>query len=102
MTLHQEIDRGTPARTGAPVTLTIDGISITVPEGTSIMHAASLIERDIPKLCASDNLEAWGSCRMCLVEIEGVRGTPPPAPPRCARAWSSPPRTPNWKNCARA
>lgn len=76
MTLHQEIDRGTPARTGAPVTLTIDGISITVPEGTSIMHAASLIERDIPKLCASDNLEAWGSCRMCLVEIEGVRGTP--------------------------
>ncbi len=76
MTLHQEIDHGTPAREGAPVTLTIDGVEITVPEGTSIMHAASLIERPIPKLCATDSIEAWGSCRMCLVEIEGVKGTP--------------------------
>ncbi len=71
-----EIDRGTPARTGAPVTLTIDGVEVTVPEGTSIMRAASLADRMIPKLCASDNVEAWGSCRLCLVEIEGVKGTP--------------------------
>ena len=71
-----EIDRGTPAREGAPVTLTIDDVEITVPEGTSIMRAASLADRQIPKLCASDNVEAWGSCRLCLVEIDGVKGTP--------------------------
>jgi formate dehydrogenase major subunit len=69
-------DLGTPARTGAPVTLTIDDVEVTVPEGTSIMRAAALIDRPVPKLCATDSLEAWGSCRMCLVEIEGVKGTP--------------------------
>ncbi|MBB5222187.1 formate dehydrogenase major subunit [Amaricoccus macauensis] len=74
--LEAEIDRGTPEREGPPVTLMIDGVTITVPEGTSIMRAASLADRQIPKLCASDNVEAWGSCRLCLVEIEGVKGTP--------------------------
>ncbi len=71
-----EPDHGTPAREGAPVTLFIDGQRITVPEGTSIMRAASMAQVPIPKLCATDMLEAWGSCRMCLVEIEGVKGTP--------------------------
>ena len=76
MTLLREPDHGTPARTGAPVTLHIDGAEITVPAGTSVMHAASLAERAIPKLCSTDSLEAWGSCRLCLVEIEGMKGTP--------------------------
>ncbi|MFQ8430362.1 formate dehydrogenase subunit alpha [Amaricoccus sp. W119] len=71
-----EVDLGTPGREGAPVTLSIDGVPVTVPEGTSVMRAAGLVDRPIPKLCASDNMEAWGSCRMCLVEIEGVKGTP--------------------------
>ena len=70
MPLISEIDFGTPAsRSEKMVTLTIDGNEITVPEGTSIMRAASLADRQIPKLCASDNVEAWGSCRLCLVEI---------------------------------
>ena len=73
---HPEIDRGTPAREGAPVTVFVDGVAVTVPEGTSVMRAASLVDRPVPKLCATDSLEAWGSCRMCLVEIEGVKGTP--------------------------
>ncbi|WP_333830653.1 formate dehydrogenase subunit alpha [Pararhodobacter sp.] len=69
-------DLGTPAREGAPVTLSIDGFEVTVPEGTSVMRAAALAGLTIPKLCASDNLEAFGSCRLCVVEIEGRRGTP--------------------------
>jgi formate dehydrogenase major subunit len=69
-------DMGTPARHGAPVTLTVDGFDVTVPEGTSVMRAAMLAGITVPKLCASDNLEAFGSCRLCVVEIEGRRGTP--------------------------
>jgi formate dehydrogenase major subunit len=76
MSFQPEPDLGTPAREGAPVTLFIDGQRVTVPEGTSIMRAASLVERPIPKLCATDMLEPFGSCRLCLVEIEGVKGTP--------------------------
>jgi len=69
-------DMGTPAREGRPVSLTIDGFAVTVPEGTSVMRAAAEIGISVPKLCASDNLEAFGSCRLCAVEIEGRRGTP--------------------------
>ncbi len=69
-------DMGTPARDGAPVTLSVDGFEITVPAGTSVMRAAAEAGIDIPKLCATDTLEAFGSCRLCLVEIEGRRGTP--------------------------
>ena len=77
MTLHTSIDRGTPERESTQmVTLEIDGQSVTVPAGTSIMHAASLAGFQVPKLCATDSLEAFGSCRLCLVEIQGRRGTP--------------------------
>ena len=77
MALLQELDTGTPIRTGEPtVTLTIDGRKVSVPPGTSVMAAAALIDNPIPKLCATDSLEAFGSCRLCLVEIEGRKGTP--------------------------
>jgi formate dehydrogenase major subunit len=69
-------DMGTPARAGRPVTLTIDGFEVTVPEGTSVMRAAAEAGIPVPKLCATDSLEAFGSCRLCVVEIEGRRGTP--------------------------
>ena len=76
MTVY-ELDLGTPAVSAeAQVSLTIDGMPITVPEGTSIMRAAALVNVAIPKLCATDSLEAFGSCRLCLVEIEGRPGTP--------------------------
>src|SRR5688500_5629236 len=58
------------------VTLEIDGKSVTVPEGTSVMRAAMEVETAIPRLCATDSLEPIGSCRLCVVEIEGRRGTP--------------------------
>jgi len=77
MSLIVETDYGTPKRTAEEfVTLEIDGQSVDVPAGTSVMRAAAEIGFSIPKLCATDNLEAFGSCRLCLVEIEGRRGTP--------------------------
>ena len=77
MTLIKEIDYGTPAsQSEKTVTLTIDGAEVTVPEGTSIMRAAMQAGTQIPKLCATDSIEAFGSCRLCLVEIDGRAGTP--------------------------
>ena len=77
MPLIQEIDYGTPIRLATTqVTLTIDGHEVTVPEGTSIMRAAMDAGIKVPKLCATDSLNAFGSCRLCLVEIEGRPGTP--------------------------
>ncbi len=77
MALIHEDDFGTPASKSAnQVSLKIDGFDVTVPEGTSVMRAAAQIGVKIPKLCASDMLNAFGSCRLCLVEIEGRAGTP--------------------------
>src|ERR1700749_3979846 len=77
MSLIEETDFGTPrSKSEAMVTLTIDGKSISVPEGTSIMRAAMEAGTQIPKLCATDMVDAFGSCRLCLVEIEGRAGTP--------------------------
>ena len=77
MALIQEIDYGTPQRIAETlVTLEIDGKPVTVPRGTSVMRAAVEAGVQVPKLCATDNMEAFGSCRLCLVEIEGRRGTP--------------------------
>ena len=75
--LRTEIDHGTPARESAQsVTLTIDGRAVSVPAGTSLMRAAVEAGIRVPKLCATDSLEPFGSCRLCLVEIEGRRGFP--------------------------
>src|ERR1700721_1879837 len=77
MSLIQETDFGTPrSRSETMITLTIDGQSVTVPEGTSIMRAAMEAGTQIPKLCATDMVDAFGSCRMCVIEIEGRAGTP--------------------------
>src|SRR5882757_3534781 len=72
-----ENDLGTPPSASAvQVTLQIDGCEVTVPAGTSLMRAAALADLKIPKLCATDQLEAFGSCRLCLVQIEGMKGYP--------------------------
>ncbi|MBC8049391.1 MAG: formate dehydrogenase subunit alpha [Chitinophagales bacterium] len=77
MSLIQEIDFGTPEKKSEKaVSLTIDGMAVTVPAGTSIMRAAAGLGNNIPKLCATDMVKEFGSCRMCLVEIEGRNGTP--------------------------
>jgi formate dehydrogenase major subunit len=72
-----EPDGGTPLRLSSKlVTLTVDGAPVTVPAGTSVMRAAAEAGVRVPRLCATDTLEAFGSCRLCLVEIEGRRGYP--------------------------
>ena len=72
-----DTDYGTPLRhADVDVTLEIDGQAITVPAGTSVMRAAIEAGVNVPKLCATDSLEPFGSCRLCLVEIEGKRGYP--------------------------
>jgi formate dehydrogenase major subunit len=77
MVLIRETDYGTP-RVDSPekVTLEINGRAVTVPAGTSVMRAAIEAGVHVPKLCATDSLDPFGSCRVCLVEIEGRRGTP--------------------------
>lgn len=71
------IDLGTPAIRGVDlVTVTIDGVDVDVPAGTSVMRAAAQAGVAVPKLCATDSLDAFGSCRLCLVEVEGRPGTP--------------------------
>ena len=75
--LKRERDYGTPRRESIEeVTLTIDGYEITVAKGTSVMRAATEVGVNIPKLCATDSLEPFGSCRLCLIEIDGRKGYP--------------------------
>ncbi|HEY8520795.1 MAG TPA: formate dehydrogenase subunit alpha [Gammaproteobacteria bacterium] len=70
-------DFGTPPSPSTrKVTLTIDGETVTVPEGTTVLRAAALAGINIPKLCATDSQQPFGSCRLCLVEIEGAKGLP--------------------------
>ena len=72
MTATHEIDFGTPAvENTTMVSLTIDGIPVSVPAGTSLMRAAAEAGIAVPKLCATDSLKAFGSCRLCLVQIDG-------------------------------
>src|SRR4026207_72830 len=51
------------------VTLTIDSIQVTAPEGTGVADAAKMVGIDIPVFCHHPKLEPVGMCRMCLVEI---------------------------------
>ena len=77
MNLTRETDFGTPASSlEETVTIEIDGLPTTVKKGSTIMRAARESGVDVPKLCATDNLEPFGSCRLCLVEIEGRKGYP--------------------------
>lgn len=70
-------DYGTPAaEAGASVAINVDGVALRVPAGTSVMRAAALAGIKVPKLCATDSLDAFGSCRVCLVEISGRKGYP--------------------------
>jgi formate dehydrogenase major subunit len=77
MALIRETDFGTPAAPSATnVDVVVDGRALSVPAGTSILRAAKMAGTSIPKLCATDSLQAFGSCRLCLVEVEGRSGAP--------------------------
>ncbi|HVP32435.1 MAG TPA: formate dehydrogenase subunit alpha [Steroidobacteraceae bacterium] len=73
---YEDFGTPPPADAAGSVTVEIDGRSVTVPEGTSVMRAAALAGVKVPKLCATDTLKAFGSCRLCLCEVEGRKGYP--------------------------
>jgi len=88
-------DLGTPAVDAETiVTVLIDGVPVEVPEGTSVMRAAALAGSSVPKLCATDSLAAFGSCRLCLVEIDGKPGTPASCTTPCSEGLSVRTQTP--------
>ncbi|WP_235869575.1 2Fe-2S iron-sulfur cluster-binding protein [Veronia nyctiphanis] len=94
-TQQDTMDFGTPPVVDpdvGTVSLTIDGWQVDVPEGTSVMRAAAMLNIQIPKLCATDSLDAFGSCRLCVVEIEGMRGKPAACTTPVAEGWWSTPR----------
>ena len=77
MNRTRQADYGTPRHAdGKTVSVEIDGQAVTVDAGSSILRAARASGIDVPKLCATDSLQPFGSCRLCLVEIEGRKGTP--------------------------
>ena len=93
--LDDQRDLGTPAVDSETiVTVQIDGVPVEVPEGTSVMRAAALSGAAVPKLCATDNLAAFGSCRLCLVEIDGKPGTPASCTTPCSEGMSVRTQTP--------
>jgi len=73
----KEIDYGTPeSPLEDTVDIEIDGLPATVKAGTTILRAARERGVEIPRLCATDNLKPFGSCRLCVVEVEGRKGYP--------------------------
>ncbi|HEV8023935.1 MAG TPA: formate dehydrogenase subunit alpha [Candidatus Nanopelagicales bacterium] len=88
-------DLGTPAvESETIVTVHIDGVPVQVPEGTSVMRAAAMSGTAVPKLCATDSLAAFGSCRLCLVEIDGKPGAPASCTTPCSEGMSVHTQTP--------
>jgi len=55
------------------VTLTIDGAAVTVPKGTTILKAAEKLGRTVPTICFHEHCTANGLCRICVVEVDGVK-----------------------------
>ena len=55
------------------ITVTIDNKQVTVPEGTSVLQAADMLNLNIPRLCYHPDLPPVSACRLCVVEIEGDR-----------------------------
>ncbi len=77
MSLIKEIDYGTPeSPRDDMVDIEIDGLPATVKAGTTILRAARERGVEIPRLCATDSLKPFGSCRLCVVEVEGRKGYP--------------------------
>ena len=77
MTTSRDLDLGTPeVLSDTCVSVLINGDPVVVPAGTSVMRAAIGAGIEIPRLCATDRLDAFGSCRLCVVEVDGRKGTP--------------------------
>jgi NADH dehydrogenase/NADH:ubiquinone oxidoreductase subunit G len=53
--------------------MTIDGQEVAFEDGKTIYEVASALGKSVPTLCYDDRLEAFGGCRLCVVEVEGIR-----------------------------
>ena len=96
------VDLGTPAVPGvASVNVVVDGMPVNVAPGTSIMRAAATAGVDIPRLCATDSLEPFGSCRLCLVEVDGRPGTPASCTTPCTPGMTVSTQTPRLEKLRR-
>jgi NAD(P)H-flavin reductase/ferredoxin len=58
------------------ISLKIDGVDVSVEEGKSVLEAARQVGIEIPTICAHEDLPPYGACRMCIVQIDGIRGYP--------------------------
>jgi predicted molibdopterin-dependent oxidoreductase YjgC len=65
-----------PRADARPLRLEIDHRPVSVPEGTSVLRAAELAGVYVPSLCSHKELSPFGGCRLCTVEIAGMRGYP--------------------------
>ncbi len=59
--------------TSQQLKMTIDGQEVAFEEGKTIYEVASALGKSVPTLCYDDRLEAFGGCRLCVVEVEGIR-----------------------------
>src|SRR5689334_20054810 len=73
--MTQTVDSGDTGTAEAVemVSVTIDGVEVSVPKGTLVIRAAELIGVQIPRFCDHPLLDPVGACRQCLVEVEGQR-----------------------------
>ena len=71
------------------VTFTIDGLEVKAPQNAMLVDAAKFGDIEIPVFCYEPKLgQPVGACRMCLVEIEGIRSSRPPARRPSRTGWS--------------
>jgi NADH-quinone oxidoreductase subunit G len=70
---HHATGAGAPVPAPTLVSLTIDGIEVSVPKGTVIIRAAEQVGVQIPRFCDHPLLDPIGACRQCIVEVEGQR-----------------------------
>ncbi len=74
------------------INVTIDGIKVSVPKGSTVLDAAKAAGVHVPTLCYMEGHKPLGACRVCLVEVEGgAAGCRRAAPSRRPTAWSSTP-----------
>ena len=64
------------AKDSRTIAITIDHRDVTCPEGVSVLRAAELNDIYVPSLCSHKDLSPFGGCRLCMVEVEGMRGYP--------------------------
>ena len=84
------------------ISLTVNGQSVQVPEGSTVLDAINAANTYLSQLCKDPDMKAIGACRTCLVQVEGMRGFPLPVPFPPATDWWSAPTRPRWNASAPA